>query len=245
MDMSEDLLAIRMLGKYTNKDLKELEALILQDEKNPIIEKAREEFRKNFSNAKFNFKTGPSLEDIETLIKHCKAKCGENLTMVAVDYLEKIRGPYTDNTANTAYIASRLNDMAKDYNVCIVLLLQPQKHVGDPSEPILSMRKIKGSSVIEQDCRVVLTMWRPGFDPENGNDETNNLDKYSSIAIVKQNMGGTGKFDFIFNPKTGMIKEMNQQERIQFDADRMVIEQRRSDRLARQNGQQNDNTNLF
>ena len=249
MDMSEDLLAIRMLGKYTNKDLKELEALILEDEKNPVIEKAREEFRNNFSNAKFNFKTGPSLEDIELLIKHCKAKCGDNLTMIAVDYLEKIRGPYTDNTANTAYIASRLNDMAKDYNVCIVLLLQPQKHVGDPSEPILSMRKIKGSSVIEQDCRVVMTMWRPGFNPEHGNDEDSNLDKYSSIAIVKQNMGGTGKFNFIFNPKTGTIKEMTHAERTIFEADMLVIDQRRADREARQNGQQNsgggNNDNLW
>jgi replicative DNA helicase len=240
MDMSEDLLAIRMLGKYTNKSMKELQELIVSDSSESNLTEARKKFKENFGNAKFSFKTGPTLDDIDMLIKHCKAICGDNLTMIALDYMEKIKGPFTDNTANSAYIASKLNDMAKDHNVCIVLLLQPQKMAGDVREPLLNYRKIKGSSSLEQDCRVILTIWRPGYDPEFANDPQNNLDKYSSIAIVKQNMGSTGKFNFLFDAITGNLKEMNQAESVIFDNDMRVI----SERIAERN-QTNNESGLF
>lgn len=161
-----------------------------------------------YRNVEFNFTRGATIESLEEDIKMNKAKNGDKFKLVVVDYLEKVRGPYSDATANSGYVASRLSDLASTYDVCIILLLQPQKSAGDPSEELLSMRKVKGASVIEQDCRVVLTMWRPGFDPRD-----NNSDKYASIAIVKNNMGEVKTLDYSWSGLKGELKELTKLER--------------------------------
>ena len=137
-----------------------------------------------------------------------KIKFGDKFKLVVVDYLEKVRGPYSDSTANSGYVASRLSDLASTYDVCIILLLQPQKSAGDPSEELLSMRKVKGASVIEQDCRVILTMWRPGFDPRAEHE-----DKFATIAIVKNNMGTVRTLDYSWNGLKGELSELTRDER--------------------------------
>jgi hypothetical protein len=43
------------------------------------------------------------------------------------------------------------------------------------------MKAIKGSSVIEQSCSVVLTLWREGYNPKTVTD-----DRYISFAAVKK-----------------------------------------------------------
>jgi len=128
--------------------------------------------------------------------------------MVVVDYLEKVRGPYSDATANSGYVASRLSDLASTYDIAIMILLQPQKSAGDPSEELLSMRKVKGASVIEQDLRLIMTLWRPGFNPKNSSN-----DKYASIAIVKNNMGPVTQIDFGWDGLKGKFSELSGQER--------------------------------
>ena len=70
------------------------------------------------------------------------------------------------------------------------------------------MRKVKGASVIEQDCRVILTMWRPGFNPSNSVD-----DCYASVAVVKNNMGPVTQIDFGWSGLKGEFKELSMAEK--------------------------------
>lgn len=218
LDMAESLLTIRMLGKYTNKSMRELEEMVRLQDPTKEVAKGIEKFHTNFKNVTFNFRNGLTVDDIENMIITYKQEAGDNLTMVAVDYLEKIRSHISDPTASSAFIAARLADIAKTHNVCLVLLLQPQKMAGGPEAPLLSFRRIKGSSVLEQDCRAILTMWRPGFNPDRREDDPN-YDKYTSIAIVKQNMGEVGRMDFLWEGKTGVIKSMNRDEKLIFQDD--------------------------
>ncbi len=217
-DMTQDLLALKMIGKYCGYGIKKLKAIIESGQVDPALEQAKTQFNLNFSNVGFNFRSGFTVEQVRESIIQYKESVGQDLTLVVIDYLEKIHGPFSDPTANSAFVAARLADMAKELNVCIVLLLQPNKQTGDVSEPILSYIRIKGSSVIQQDCRVVLSLWRPGYDPEAANSD-DSLDKYTSIAILKQNMGGLGKFDFMWNPFYGTIKSMSFAERNEFEKD--------------------------
>jgi len=177
------------------------------------IKKSVENLAKIYKNVNFNFTRGATIESIEEDIKTNKIKYGDKFKMVVVDYLEKVRGPYSDSTANSGYVASRLSDLASTYDVCIILLLQPQKSAGDPSEPLLSMRKVKGASVIEQDCRVILTMWRPGFDPSGNGAQ----DKYASVAIVKNNMGSVKTLDYSWNGLKGELTELKLYEQEALD----------------------------
>lgn len=207
-DMYDSLLYTRLLQKYANYDM--MTILDMMKKRNPTKElrNAFETVKNNFANVGFNFQSGPTVEDIGRSIDEYQDKNGHKLRLVVIDYLEKVTGQYSDATANSGYNAARLADLAKDKEVCLILLLQPQKSAGDPSDPLLSYRKIKGASVIEQDARVIFTNWRPGFDPNNDNVN----DNYATIAVVKNNMGPVGKYEFAWDGISGRIREMTMDE---------------------------------
>lgn len=218
LDMTKHLMMMRMIQKQSGLNTQSLLRKRIEGDPNydasydfrsdDNIRKAVQDLSKVYSNVEFNFTRGASIESIEEDIKMNKAKNGDKFKLVVVDYLEKVRGPYSDATANSGFVASRLSDLASTYDVCIILLLQPQKSAGDPSEELLSMRKVKGASVIEQDCRVVLTIWRPGFNPRD-----NSRDKYASIGIVKNNMGEVKTLDYKWDGAGGNISELTKLER--------------------------------
>lgn len=228
LDMTKHLMMMRMIQRQSGINTQDrLRKRIKSDPKydesysmtkDSEIQQAVDDLAKVYRNVEFNFTRGASIESLEEDIKMNKAKNGDKFKLVVVDYLEKVRGPYSDATANSGYVASRLSDLASTYDVCIILLLQPQKSAGDPSEELLSMRNVKGASVIEQDCRVILTMWRPGFDPRD-----NRNDKFSSIAIVKNNMGEVTTLDYGWNGLKGEVKELTKLEREQLEALRAAI----------------------
>ena len=218
LDMTKHLMMMRMIQRQSGINAQGLLRKQIEDDptydktysmkQDSIISDAVDNLAKIYRNVEFNFTRGATIESIEEDIKMNKAKNGDKFKLVVIDYLEKVRGPYSDATANSGYVASRLSDLASTYDVCIILLLQPQKSAGDPSQELLSMRNVKGASIIEQDCRVILTMWRPGFNPRD-----NTHDKYASIAIVKNNMGEVKTLDYKWNGLKGEVNELTKLER--------------------------------
>lgn len=220
LDMYDNLLYTRMLQKYSGYDMKKILDMYKDDEPDEILKNAFAKVIEGYSNVEFNFRSGPTVEDIEKDVIDYKLYSGKQPKLLVVDYLEKVRGPFSDATANSAYVASRLSDIAKNHDLCVLLLLQPQKSAGDPREELLSMRKVKGASVIEQDCRVIMTMWRPGYDPKDSTD-----DNYMSLAIVKNNMGALNQIDLGWNGLQGTFKELDREERIQLKQLRKRLEE--------------------
>lgn len=211
-DMSKDLLGTKVLQRYTGYELSKLQDIIKHGTKDKLYMEARERLAEDYKNVHFCFENGYDIGMISDEIKRVEDKVGSRLAMVAVDYLEKVQGPYSDATANSGFIASNLANLAKKHDTCMGLLLQPSKLTGSPSDPIKSYRSIKGASVIEQDCRAVIGIWRPGYSPD-----TFDQDKYMSIAILKQNMGKLGKYDFNWNGSRGHVSEMTQEEKVRFN----------------------------
>lgn len=224
MDMYETLLCARFLQCETGYSVTKIFELIESNTPDAILDKAFKTVNEDLKNMHIDSRSGLTVEEIERTIEMYKETTGVNPRLVVVDYLEKVRGPFTDSTANGGFVVSRLSDIAKKQDVCILLLLQPQKHAGDPSEPLLSMRNIKGASVIEQDCRVVLTVWRPGFSPTNPD-----LDKYASIAVVKNNMGPLNKFDFHWEGISGKLESMSELDKQEFKDDMKEINTRKAE----------------
>lgn len=208
LDMTENFLVARMLQNYCSHSFQDILSMIEDDEVTDELNEAFVRVAEDYSRISINYRSGTNIEDIENDIKTHIAGSGKPPRLVVVDYLEKIRGPYTDPTANSGYIASRLADLAREYNTCILILLQPQKSAGDARAALLSMRRVKGASVIEQDLRAIMTMWRPGFNPEKKEN-----DKYANVAIVKNNMGETCKLDFMWDGLSGQIREMTSAEK--------------------------------
>ncbi|PCI45919.1 MAG: hypothetical protein COB41_00585 [Proteobacteria bacterium] len=212
LDMTENFQIARLLQNYVNLTFEQILSMLEDNKPSKELLEAFDKVSEDYENLSINYRSGTTIDDIEEDIKTHYSLYGEYPRLVVVDYLEKIRGPFTDATALSGYVASRLADLAREYNVCMFVLLQPQKSAGDARKPLLSMRKVKGASIIEQDCRAIMTLWRPGFNPE-----TSENDKYASIAIVKNNMGQTCKLNYMWDGRTGNITDMSSEESYQFD----------------------------
>lgn len=205
LDMPDNLIYARLVSMF-HKERLGLKT-ILDKIKTGETDDFKETFNKmhtEFNNVNFDTKSGTSVEDIRARLTQHQKITGEKIRLVVVDYLERVHGPYSDPTQNSGLIASQLADIARDFDTAVLLLLQPQKMAGDPSDALLSMRKVKGSSRIEQDCRIIFTMWRPGFNPQDSS-----MDRFASVAVVKNNMGGVGQFDFKWDGAKGSFEKLS------------------------------------
>jgi replicative DNA helicase len=170
---------------------------------NPRIKFYEQKLAEEYRNVKFCFRSGLTCENIrESLLKE-KEATGEVPKLVLVDYLECVDSQFSDPTQSKGYVAKRLKDIANEFNICVLLLVQPAKVSGDPSQELTSYTQIKGSSVIQEAASVILTLSRPGFDTKNPQN-----DKYVTFTVVKNRMGSLGSFDLGWDGLTGRIREL-------------------------------------
>ncbi len=223
LDMYKNLLFNRLLQRYSGYDMRKIMHQFKDNAPDENLTKAYADVIKNYGKASFNFRSGPTVEEIEQEIINYSEEKGQNVKLVVVDYLEKVRGPFTDATANSAYVASRLSDIAKKYHTVVLLLVQPQKSAGDPREELSSYRKIKGASVIEQDSRVILTMSRPGYDPKSMDN-----DRFATISVVKNNMGNLCQLDFGWDGVSGQLSDLDGEGRKNLAELRKAIETKKN-----------------
>lgn len=212
-DMGDKLFYARIMQKYCGYSFRK----ILDEIKGKkyefwgsAIKKAFDQANENFKNVGMAFNSGPSLNNIREGVDQYEQDTGKPVKALFIDYLEKMRCDYSDANAASAFNASRTADLTRDKDMTTFLLLQTQKHAGDPSDELTSMRRVKGSSVIEQDSRVILSTWRPGFNPDIKG--VNEDDKFACIAVVKNNMGVTGRYDLGFDGATGLYRSLGTEE---------------------------------
>lgn len=202
MDMGAPLVFMRMIQKHTQLGQDEIYHIYKTNPKEET--KINTLLHENYKNVKFSFKCGMTVDDIRRSVVDHRINTGKPLKFIVVDYLESIAGPFSEANANVALISRQLKDLANEEKLLVLLLLQTQKHSGDPSYPLLSMRNIKGASTIEQDCSVVLSIYREGFsatNPEN--------DKFITISAVKNRMGSLTSLDFGFDGLTGAVTNLS------------------------------------
>jgi len=206
LDMGAPLVYAKLVQKATGHSFKKALELYRTDPKER--DRISQVIKTEYKNVGFNFKAGLTVADMrDAIIKHTEAT-GISPKLIVVDYLENIAGPYSDATANAGLIANQLKDLANETETSIALLLQTQKHsTPDVSDPLLSMKQIKGSSVIEQACSTVLTLWREGYSPNTVDD-----DRYISFAVVKNRFGSLWQGDFSWEPIRGDIKSLSEEQ---------------------------------
>ena len=212
LDMGAPIVYAKLVQKATGLSFKK--ALELYRENPTKAKQISDVIKKEYKNVGFNFKSGLTVGDIKNIIQKQSEATGTRPRLLVIDYLECLAGPYSDATANAALIANQLKDLANEEEISILLLLQTQKHsTPDVSDPLLSMKQIKGSSVLEQACSTVLTIWREGYNPNFIDD-----DKYVSFAVVKNRFGSLWRGDFSWEPIRGMIRSLTEEERDEFEA---------------------------
>lgn len=169
--------------------------------------KVVETLKKEYANVDFCFKTGMTPDDIERTIKHTEEKTGKKLRLAVVDYSELVLTDFSDMTAGSAAVAQKLREIATKLNICIVVLLQPNKMAGTPADELKSYRNLKGSSSAEQALSIILGMSRPGYDPRHPEN-----DQFITIKCLKNRMGGLFTLDLGWAGATGDIYELNEHQ---------------------------------
>lgn len=207
LDMSRQTIYGKMLQNVSGCSFTEGVQRFKKD--NRWLDEQRSKIKDKWGKVDFNFKSGVTVDMIRDDIKRQEDLTGNKVKLLMVDYLECLQSKFSDPTTGSGMISNELKDLANELELCSVLLLQTQKHsTADISDPLLSMSKIKGSSLIEQSMSTILTLWREGYNPKTVND-----DRFMSFAVVKNRFGGLWTDDFLWNGKVGEISSMTDEGR--------------------------------
>jgi len=211
MDMYGPLISMKQVQKITGMDVRQIHDLFRHDKRKAA--EIKERISQEYKNVRFSTKAGHTVQEMRDIVNEYQDRTGDKVKLILTDYLECISGPYSDATANSSKIAGELRDFATEMAICGITLLQPPKVAGDASYPLSSMRQIKGSSMLEQSFRSILSIYREGFGPDHPED-----DRFMTIKILKNTMGTLGSIDYAWHGQKGDILEISEEESIELDA---------------------------
>jgi hypothetical protein len=211
LDMAKNRTFEKLLYRVTGLDRKELYEIWQNGKEGPIMEQVQERFK----NVHFFKKSAPTVQDFSEYVQKVQDKTGEKVKLVVGDYFERFNSDIGDDTAASKAVAGQLQDMVDNLDICNITLYQPNKHAlaGGPDQPIYDYTKIKGSSFVYQSLRIILSMWRPFYNPKDFSN-----DKYLQMAILKNDLGELNEFSFNWQGKKGLITDMEDFQREEFEA---------------------------
>jgi replicative DNA helicase len=161
-----------------------------------------------YPNVEFCFETGQTIEDIYKTIRDAEIKKGMKCKFIVVDYNELVISDVGDPTQSSNKTAQEIRSLAQKEQLCVLSLFQPSKVNGDPAQEIMSYRAAKGGSGIEQSLRLMLGVSRPGYDPNNPQN-----DKYLNLKVLKNNMGQIFSVDLHWDGYKGEVRSLSADEK--------------------------------
>jgi hypothetical protein len=200
LDMSSTRMYEKILYKVSGQHREDIYEAFKNNEEDDFIKKIEE----NFGNVYFYDRSQPTVQDLRKYILKCEEQSGEKIKLVVLDYFERIFSDITDDTASSKKIAGELQDLVNDLDICLITLVQPNKMSGDMSKPIASYTNIKGSSFLAQSFRIILSIYREGFNPQD-----TSTDNFLTVNVLKNDLGEPGSYDFEWIGKRGEIREMD------------------------------------
>lgn len=210
LDMSKTRMFEKLMYRLTGFSRQELYKTYQEDQEQQCLNKLQQEFE----NVYFFNKTTPTVSDIKEYILKCQEQSGEKIKLVMVDYFERVSTDLSDDTASSKKIAGELQDLVNDLDVCLITLYQPNKFAlsGGPSSPIYDYTTIKGSSFLYQAPRIILSCWRPFYNPKDFSN-----DRYMQMAVIKNDLGELAEFTFNWEGKRGMLTELEDHQTEEFN----------------------------
>jgi len=205
LDMSSTRIYEKIIYKLTGKRREEIYSLFKHDKEGETVSL----LEKNFGNVYFYDRSMPSVKHLREYILACEQESGEKIKLVMLDYFERISSNKNDETAASKDVAGELQNLVNDLDIALITLVQPNKMSGDMSQPIKSYTNIKGSSFLAQSFRIILSIYREGFDPQVPEN-----DKYLTVNVLKNDLGETASMDFAWDGKRGEIEELDEYQKI-------------------------------
>jgi len=165
--------------------------------------------KKNFYNDFNNMEIVDKNIGVDMLCMEAKRlKRTKNTGIIFIDYLQIIRAimlEKKDLRIKINYISMKLQNLAQELQIPVVVLAQLNRQAEDRKHPIL--RDLKESGKIEEDADVVWMLANEQWIDENMKTEV-----ILWNGIRKNRNGATGKFFTHFNKVTGFIQDCDYEE---------------------------------
>lgn len=147
---------------------------------------------------------GLSMDEIEQVVRLTEQKAGEEVGILALDYMGLIDGKDLDRTlyGQVSQIARTIKTLAKSLNVAIIVLCQVSRSADDKGDKPLSLSSARESGAIEESADFILGLYRPYILGENGMD-----DDTMRVQILKNRKGPLGEVECNFSGQTMTVTE--------------------------------------
>jgi replicative DNA helicase len=154
LEMSKIQLTARLMAQETEVNSKRILVYPLNDETVKRI--SEKTWKLAGSSIYFDDNISTNAESIYRSIRMMSKKYGINI--VVIDYLQLMSGDKSSTKEQqTGAIVNTLKSIAKDLNICVILLSQLSR--SDSPEP--SLRRLRDSGQIEQAADIVIFTYRP------------------------------------------------------------------------------------
>lgn len=220
LDMSRAQVYSKKLSRETGKGFKALR--FMRDNHPEDYIKARLEMKKKWKNIITTYKPGISVTEIKAILDNYNSKHAEKIKVVCIDYLECLSSTNADALVSQTNNVFALRELANS-GYCVITLLQPNKMGGNPSKPLLDYNSIKGSGTIAQSMRLILSIYREGFNPQG------NKDKFLTISAIKNNLGPLFSVDMHWDAVRGRISELTPEGRKELEQLRETLKVKNED----------------
>lgn len=205
LEMSSQKLGVRMLAERTMINSRDLSmGNVKESDFDVIVKKAGEISLKD--NIYVNYDSWLSVGEIKLEAK--KIKIHHGLDVIFIDHIGKIRPDNVRAARNDqiGQISQGLKDLAKDLNVCVVVLSQMNRAVEGRMDKHPVMSDLRDSGNLEQDADEILMLYRDDYYAELENRES--LSKgIIQIFISKNRDGETGLITLDYNAGCQLIEE--------------------------------------
>lgn len=161
--------------------------------------------KQHYGSVWFYDRSGTTPADMERYIKQVEEHTGTKVKLVMIDYLERVASDKSSDTEASKDIAQKIQDLVMDLDIASITLVQPAKHAysGGPDAALESMTAIKGSSYLQQSYRNIISLWRPGYNPN-----LTEYDHFMELAILKNDLGELGKTVMHFDGAKGRVRPL-------------------------------------
>ncbi|WHY88999.1 replicative DNA helicase [Neobacillus novalis] len=146
-----------------------------------------------------------TVTDIRAQIQKTRREFPDREFLVVIDYLQLIAvsGKYDRHDLAIGSITKELKEIARKYQVPIILLSQLSRGVEQRMDKRPKMSDLRDSGSIEQDADLIILLYRDEY--YNKENEANNI---IEIDIAKQRNGAVGTVKLLFEKEVGVFVDV-------------------------------------
>lgn len=195
LEMSNEILALRMLSGITEIDAQKIEYGRITDEEFNRVVVGQEQLLRLPIFLLDQVVTSDQVVEQANRIK--------DLELLVVDYASLLSDSYGDSEVDrVSYIVRRLRNAATTLNIPILEIAQLNRNVEHRDPPIPNLSDLKDSGRYEEDASMVIFLYRPAYYSQM---ESGFVDNYvetdAKIIIAKNRFGPTGTQSAKFYPR--------------------------------------------